>query len=596
MGDFVKHQLVELSDRSAVIVNPETGERSVAYGDGSVLPFGAAVREEVFKLASRHLLSPHSNVTVLSPQELSGLTGALLARQSRVNGSVVDVLAKEFLRPDGTVDRAKAQALIERVLLQFGDDSVQEYEYATVLFISVSNLATKMIEDRRLAAYIEQSSRYVAYTQRDPVSGAWRYYREPRIIGSSLGVRYVETMDRCFAVYAQLSEMLASYYAQLKPRDTAEYAIRPGESRKLSWSELASDEERKEFERVYKTDLKTRACDTARVVLPAATLTNMAMVGNGRVYEHLLKKLYSSDSPEFLDIAGRLHETLNKFIPQYVARAKAAGDDYQRKIRLRTEEMATTFSEMRETDKTEEVSILDLPKIISKDPSGVNAVLASVFYPYARCSYNRLLAAIETAGKGGRNIAGLLGYVSGGDLRMSRRDRMPRAWETGYPLTVEVSANFGIFRDLHRHRMMTLERQALTPFLGFTVPKDIEAIGMGEELRRLSSEVGELYLDLERELGVGAAEYCTLFGHDVRFKMGMNLREAEHLLELRTIPQGHPDYRRVCQKIAKEILARAPFLKDAGLLKFVDFDSYDWARAASEARQSQKAAEKGIKI
>ena len=579
-------------DRAAVIVDNESGERFVTYGDGKTLPYGAFIAEELFKLAANYLVSPSSNVTAIDNKQLAGLVGALLARQSRAHGSVIDILAKEFLKPDGTVNREKAEALIDRVLLQFGDDSVQELECATTLITSISNLATKKIEDRRLGSYMEQSSRYVIYTQRDPVTGAWRYYREPRIMASVFASRYITLMDKCFATYAKLVEALSSYYGQVKPKDASEYAIRPDDKKKYRYVELGGDDERREFDRVYKMDLKTRACDTARIVLPASTLTNMAMVANGRTYEYLLKVLYSSDVPEFIDVATRLHETLGKVIPQYVKRALPEGDAFIRETRRRGQEIARTFPGALTPDIVGEVDFLDIPPLIANTHEAKAHMLAAVLYPHVRCSYRRLVELIDAAKE--RNLAGIIGYLAGD--RKSRRDRSPRAFEHGYAITVEVTGNYGIYRDLHRHRMMTLERQPLNPFLGFTVPADVVAVGMGEIVRQLSAEVVALYRDLELHIGFDAAEYCVLFGHHLRFKLGMNPREAQHLLELRTIPQGHPDYRRPCQKIDDEILRRAPWINETGLLKFVDHNDYPWARAGSEAFQSQEALKRGIRI
>jgi thymidylate synthase ThyX len=383
--------------------------------------------------------------------------------------------------------------------------------------------------------------------------------------------------------------MLTSYYATIKPREGAEYAIRPGETRKLRWSELATDDERKEFERVYKNDLKTRACDTARVVLPSSTLTNMAMVANGRTYEYLLKTLYSSDMPEFLDIAERLHETLNRVIPQYVKRAKKTGEEFLRDLRARGAQISATYPEMNVVDAGNEVTLIESPNLLSPGEDAQIHLLAAALYPHARASYGKIIENIKASR---RNYVGLIGYLAGG--RQSRRDRSPRAFELGYPVNAEVVCDFGAFRDLHRHRMLTLERQALTPYLGFAMPDDVVAIGMGNKVAELAHAVSELYANLEKEIGVDAAEYCALFGHNLRFRMGMNLREAQHLLELRSIPQGHPNYRRVVQKICKEIYARAPWLAETGLLKFVDWNEYHWARAGSEAFQSQEALKRSL--
>ncbi len=582
----------EENDRVSVFEDPSSGDKMVAYGDGKILPFRSFITEEVFRLAERFMVSPTSNVTALNSELLSGLMGAALARQSRAPGTVIDVIAKEFLDEKGEIKRKKLDKLIERVLIKFGDDSVQELETATVLFNSISNLATKAIEDRRLGAFIEQSSRYVIYTERDKVTGNWMYYREPRIMESSLAERYTNVLDRCFELYSEMVDGLIEYYRQLKPLEEVEYAVKPNDPKKYRYDELDDEKQQKEFRRTYNFDIRCRACDTGRVVLPAATLTNMAMVANGRVFEHLLKRLYSANRPEFQDIAERLHGTLNEIIPKYVKRADPEGvpmwieiDERLRKISQ--DELKDIWKPDQEADEVEWVNI---PPLISDTPEARRHMCAAVLYPYARASYHKIIDVLERLTD--EEVEKILDIAIGG--RKNRRDRSPRGFEHGYPITVDIVGNFGIFRDLHRHRMCTLQRQPLNPHIAMTVPDDIEKIGFGDKVRAIADEVAELYDTIEAEIGTDAAEYCVLFGHHVRFMFGMNLREAQHLLELRSVPQGHPDYRRVCQTIHKMITNRAPWIDKIGALSFVDHNEYLWARADAEARQSQKALERGL--
>ncbi len=575
----------------AVFEDPETGERMVAYGDGTTLPFRSFITEQVFRLAERFMVSPNSTVTALNSELLSGLMGAALARQSRAPGTVIDVIAKEFLNEKGDLKKKKLDKLIERVLIQYGDDSVQELETATVLFNSISNLATKAIEDRRLGAFIEQSSRYVIYTERDRATGNWLYYREPRIMASSLGEDYVKVMDGCFELYAEMVDKLIEYYGELKPIESVEYAVKPNDSKKYRLDELDDDRQRKEFKRTYTFDLRTRACDTGRVVLPAATLTNMAMVANGRVYEHLLKRLYSDPKPEFKDVAERLHGTLNEIIPKYVKRADTDGVPMWKAIDQKLRGLCREIEEIWEPEQgREEVDWVELPPLVADTPEARRHMCAAILYPHARASYRRIVEVL--GGASDATIEQILDVAIG--QRENRRDRSPRGFEHGYPITVDVVGNFGIFRDLHRHRMCTLQRQVLNPHVEMTVPEDIEKIGYGDQVRGMAAEVAELYDKIEAEIGTDAAEYVVLFGHHVRFMFGMNLREAQHLLEIRTVPQGHPDYRRVCQKIDQEIKNRAPWINKIGALDFVDHEQYHWARADAEARQSQKVLERNL--
>jgi len=586
-----KLKLLEMEDRVAVFEDPETGERMVAYGDGKTLPFRSFITERVFRLAERFMVSPNSTVTALNSELLSGMMGGALARQSRSPGTIIDVIAKEFLDEGGELKRKKLDKLIERVLIQYGDDSVQELETATVIFNSISNLATKAIEDRRLGAFIEQSSRYVIYTERDRASGNWLYYREPRIMESSLGDEYIRVLDSCFELYAEMVEKLTEYYSQIKPIETVEYAVKPNDPQKYRFDQLDDDRQRKEFKRTYGFDLRTRACDTGRVVLPAATLTNMAMVANGRVYEHLLKRLYSAGRPEFQDIAERLHGTLNEVIPKYVKRADPKGVPFWQEIDTKLRQVTQALHEIWEPEQgRDEVDWVDLPKLIADTPEARRHMCAAILYPHARASYHRIVEVLDRVSDG--KVEQIINIAVGD--RQNRRDRSPRGFEHGYPITVDIVGNFGIFRDLHRHRMCTLQRQPLNPHIAMTVPEDIKVIGCADKVRKVAADVAGLYDKIEAKIGTDAAEYVVLFGHHVRFMFGMNLREAQHLLEIRTVPQGHPDYRRVCQKIDQEIKKRAPWIDKIGALDFVDHEQYHWARADAEARQSQKVLEKGL--
>lgn len=579
-------------------------ESYIAYGDGKEIPFRSFVRRAAFAFArDLCLVSPESTITALDVRKLAGLTGAMLARQSRVSGTVIDVLANEFIvtTPEeaeksgaaiGDVKVQKADQVIERILVQYGDDSVQELEYATVLFNSVSNIATKIIEDRRLGGFIEQSSRYVLYDERDPVTGAYAYYREPTIMAGPHAAEYLRVMDRCFALYSKLAVALKEYYATLKPMDTAEYAVRPGNPTPCKLAELTEEKEIKEFKRVYGFDLKTRACDTARILLPACTLTNLAMVANGRVFEHLLKRLYSSDVAEFRDIGIRLHATLQKTIPRYVQRAKPEGEPCMKEAAtVAHRQIVEHFPEFLESQRSrEEVAWVTMPHIVDGGADAIAHLLAASYYPFVRVTLATMIERI--AREPLAQLTALLAEFSA--ARVNRRDRAERAWEIGASCTFEMAGNFGIFRDLHRHRMLTQQRQLLTPHLGFSLPDDVVAVGLAGAVRAAEAEVVRLYDALLATHGPEIAQYCVLFGHHVRWTMGFNLREAQHLLELRTIPQGHPDYRRICQRMSAILEERAPWLAESGLLRFVDDNEYPWARAAAEARQSQKLLEKGL--
>jgi len=155
--------------------------------------------------------------------------------------------------------------------------------------------------------------------------------------------------------------------------------------------------------------------------------------------------------------------------------------------------------------------------------------------------------------------------------------------EAGYPFTFDLIGDFGIYRDLQRHRMLTQQRQLLNPYLGFADNDDIRLAGFQAKIDAVRQKAERLYEKIKQECGRIAAQYAVLFGHRIRFTMGMNLREAEHMTELRTTPQGHPSYRQICQEMARQILEICPWAEE--VLKFVDYGQYTWARADSEAKQ-----------
>src|SRR3989338_3782695 len=161
---------------------------------------------------------------IFAVKNLEGIVGAVYARYSRASTGFRETLLKEFVEA-GQIDPAKAEALIERVLIAFGDDSVGELEGAHVSFEDISNLATKEIEDRRIGGSpIEKSTRYVLYDQPGP-DGRFRYHRDPAVMASEHAAAYAPTMDFIFKTYAELVEPMREYYRGLKPPEAAEYDI-----------------------------------------------------------------------------------------------------------------------------------------------------------------------------------------------------------------------------------------------------------------------------------------------------------------------------------------------------------------------------------
>jgi thymidylate synthase ThyX len=524
----------------------------------------------------RFVSDPDGGVFAVKPGAMPGMVGAVFARYSRTRGGFRDVLLREFIR-EGNLDAAHADELIERILIAFGDDSVQELESAWLAFEGVSNLATKVVEDRRLGAFIEQSSRYVFYDERD-VGGRYRYLREPTIMASPLADRFVAVMDFLFETYCRLIPLMQTYYERRKRLEEAEYEIRRGQG-KIRFADCTSEEERRDFRLTYKMDIRTKTCDTLRILLPACTLTNVGVHANGRTFEHLLRHLFSHELPELQGLGVEAKAALDTVIPRYVQRAGPSDwiISARRRMRLMAEGLL---------NRGHAPDVLRGARLLEGGYSA-SGEAAAMLFTEAEHSYTQILAALQSQ----PHLVGLVrqSYLA---ERKNRREHSGRSLEFGHRWLVEFVIDFGIFRDLHRHRMLMQMRQALTTRLGYcTIPEEIVEAGYADDVRGCFERADELYEAVRAELGRFVAQYVVPFGFNIRALFGLSNREAQHLLELRTIPQGHRSYRLVCQDLYRQMCAVDPSV--ALLCPFVDLNDYDWPRGDSEARQRAREAEAG---
>lgn len=525
-------------------------------------------------LLRRYVSDPTSNVFVVFPEEMAGIIGAVYARYSRTDSGFRETLLREFVQK-GQLNPLHADQLIARILIEYGDDSVQEFESAWLSLEEISNIATKAIESRRLASYIEKSTRYVFYDERDE-NGRFRYLREPTIMASYHAKRFESVMDLVFETYSGLIAPLQEYFRRKKPLGMATYEIRAGKG-KISYAGCGDDRERRDFKRTWQMDIHAKTCDTIRILLPFATLTNLGIYANGRTLENSLRHLYSSDLPELQDLAQKAHVALKRVIPRYVQRA------------CRSEYLVETGSSMQ-------ILAWRLLNGVPIRPSSTvdlleggftkEGQLAAMLYPYSEHPFRQLIEFVcglpEVEQQ--RVLETYLGR------RRTRRDRPGRALEFGYPWLVDLMIDGGVYRDLQRHRMLTQERQLFTTRLGFCdFPAAIIEAGFADQIQKCVDTVASLYEAIRSNLGPEVAQYVVLFGFKVRCFMGFNDREAQHLLELRTQPQGHSSYREVCQEVYRQMLLRDPW-RVKPMMQFVDLNSYEWPRADSEARQRDREA------
>ncbi len=498
--------------------------------------------------------------------------GALFARYSRSAKSLRRLFLDEFVGElditgdatiDATVGLKRAEALYDRVFMEYGDDSVAQLGGVHLACEQASNLLTKVLEWGRLMSYLEQSTRYIPYTSRND-RGHYLYYREPAVLAAgNLGGRYVGDMDRMFDTYAELLPELQNWFGQRYPKS-------PGDS---------------DF--VHRQTIRAKALDTLRGLLPAAALSNVGIYGSGQGFEQLLLRMRAHPLTEAREYAGMMLEELRKVIPSFLKRVDlpdrgGAWSAYLETNRKAMEQLSDTLGSEDAPGAADDGPLVSL---VDFDPDGEDKVIAAMLYPYTHLSEAQLLGKVQRMSAEEKTTVARA--YSGS--RENRRHKPGRALER-VNYRFDILSDYGAFRDLQRHRLLTIEWQDLTPAHGYTTPEAVEEAGAGERYHASMARSAELYDAVCERLGPPPASYAVALAYRVRYVMQCNAREAMHLIELRSSPQGHPEYRRVAQEMHRQIGEVAGHRILADLMRFVDYGTYDLERLESERRAESRRA------
>jgi thymidylate synthase ThyX len=461
------------------------------------------------------------------------------------------------LLPAGGVGVGRAEALYERIFLEYGDDSVAQLGGVHLACEQASQLLAKVLERGRLAAYLEQSTRYVPYD--DKPGGRWRYAMPPEIDAiPELAHRYRRSVDGAFEAYARWLRPLQEYLHERFPKDPADSDF------------------------VHRMTIRAKACDALRGLLPAATRSHVGIFATAQAYEQLLLRMRVHPLGEVRTYGDLILTELRKVIPAFLTRVDLPDrggrwSEYLEDTRENTALVASDLLAEASTEPRPEVVLTEF------DPEGEIKVLASAMYEASDLPDDRLLAVARDL-SGGDRARLLSAYV--GD-RTNRRHKPGRAFErTAYRF--DVLCDYGAFRDLQRHRLLTVEWQALSPQHGFEVPLEVEAVGARDDWDRVMASSQRLFGEIGSAGLAGVASYAVAMAYRIRFVMHMNAREAMHLIELRTTPQGHPTYRRVCQEMHRLIDEQAGHHAIADAMRFVDRSNVDLARLEAERRTEAK--------
>src|SRR5438477_7322795 len=490
--------------------------------------------------------------------------GALFARYSRSPKSLRRLFLDEFLST-GTLwtpaptafDTTRAEELYGRMFFEYGDDSVAQLGGVHLACEGASNILTKVLEWGRLAAYLEQSTRYIPYD--DLVAGRYRYH-VPRELEGDLHTRYVETLDAMFDTYRALLPVLRQHFTERFPRDA-------------QTSEAA-----------YRTSIRAKTLDTLRGLLPAATTSNVGIYGTGQAYENLLIRMRAQPLQEVRAYADLMLVELRKVIPAFLRRVDlpdrgVAWSAYLAETRRATEAVAAHLLGDVGVEPREEVSLTDF------DPDGEAKVVAAALYAVSALPDDELLARARKLSYEERSAV-LAAYVG---QRGNRRHKPGRAFErTSYRF--DILGDYGAFRDLQRHRLLTLEWQRLAPRHGAVMPEAIAEAGAEADWRRVLAESADLHDVIAAAGRPEVASYAVSIAYRVRFYMELNAREAMHLIELRTTPQGHPSYRRICQRMHRLIAEQAGHRALAAAMSFADHSAVELERLEAERAAERRRA------
>src|SRR5665213_1646853 len=484
--------------------------------------------------------------------------GALFARYSRSSKSLRRLFLDEFVHDleltgdvgiDATVGLDRADELYQKIFIEYGDDSVAQLGGVHLACEQASNLLTKVLERGRLMSYLEQSTRYLGYDRRLG-NGLYRFYRDNDVLESRFGARYIGEMDRMFDTYRELLPILTDWLTLKYPKTPADTDF------------------------VYRQAIRAKALDGLRGLLPASALSNLGIYASGQAYEALLLRMRAHPLPEVREYAKMMHDELAKVIPSFLKRLDVpergvAWTNYLADTRSATHALVSQMNS-DEDEAGEYVRLVDF------DPQGEDRVLEGIVFADSTMTHERGAQIVKSMSKDQR--AELFTTYVG--ERKNRRHRPGRAFErTDYRF--EIVSDYGAFRDLQRHRLLTIEWQPLTVDLGFDVPEVVREAGLAGRYEESLQRSADLFHDVRAVLPQ-QAQYCVALAFRIRYVMQMNAREAMHLIELRSGPQGHPSYRRVAQEMARLVREVAGHHAIADAMKYVDFSDTDLERLEAE--------------
>jgi thymidylate synthase ThyX len=530
--------------------------------------------ESQIQILERYVTNTSSHIFALRnlPEVIKG---ALFSRYSRSSLGLRSLLLKDFVGnaeesafnaivagPNSSEDSdaqvlaiKRAQNFYDRILDGYGDDSIGELGGAHLAIENVSMLAAKALEDGRIGGSpLEKSTRYIYFDQK--VKGEYLFYREPIIMTSAYRDVYNNTCNLLFETYSKMIPPLTAKIEESMPYD-------PGTSKAA-----------------YSAALRAKVLDCLRGLLPAGTLTNMGMYGNGRFFEQLIHKLHCSNLAELQEIGRRSFDELAKVIPSFIRRSDPSHHTHQGYAEhyeaMNMEIAMVTAKNMVFPERNMDRGV----RLISHEKDAVLKVAAATLFSNSDRGLDDLYRYCQELP--GEDLERILDACC--SSRENRRHKSPRALEHA-SFTFEIMADFGVYRDLQRHRMLTQERQLLCCDYGYYTPSEISGMEFESDYHHAMQKAKETFDTIASELPE-EAQYVVPMAYNIRWYFHVNLRALQWLCELRSQPAGHPSYRFVAQEMAKEVCRVCPQFER--FFKFVDYEGHDLGRLGQEQRKAEK--------
>ena len=429
------------------------------------------------------------------PPEVKAVTFAKCSRSPLP----FDEIAKELTEE-------KSSQFHEKWVLGFGHSSIAEHAVLSLAIENVSILATKAIEDTRLASFTEKSTRYQVF-EKD------KFYRPKKILESELKNLYEKTCQGLIDFYLELFEKIKEKFKD-------------------------------EFPHLSEIEIKTKVCDIVRVILPTSTLTNLGMTINARSLAHLISKLLSSPLQEFQEIGQELKEAGLKITPTLLKYADP--NHYLIKTSKKLEKIAKKLLKDKIRSKKD-------VELVCYDKDAEERILTALLYRFSKLSYKEIRKKIKKLNKKEKEK-----IFNNAMKERGLHDAPLRELEHTY-YTFDILIDYGAFRDLQRHRICTQTNQELGIEYGYFIPKEIIKYGFKKEFEKRMVESANAFKKISKKFPK-EAQYVLPLAWRKRFLITLNLRELYHLIPLRTSPKAHPSYKEIVLKMYKELKKIHPLL------------------------------------